>query len=483
MQWLLIAPWLVLFAYCALVLAMSPRRVGPRAFFDGGSERGVPPGPLLLGVSAAISWVMAKSLDNAMNLSAAFGLWGGLAYAAYWLAFIVVAIAVYYLRTRGGFTSLAEFLTCKYGGFAAKMFLAVIAIRLFNEVWSNTKVTAQFFGPEGSAGYWSAAGIVTAVTAFYSWRGGLRSSILTDAMQMLLIAVLLVATLAVLGPGLLSHGVPRVGAGVTPAMQAGGLTFLALALVQVLSYGFHDPVLTDRAFISPPRSMLLGFVLAAVFGGGLIALFSVVGLYALAVGVETGTSVAVAVPAAIGVWMSLLFNAVMLTSAGSTLDSTFCATAKFASRDWPGRSRETPDMPQLRFGRRALIAIALLGNIPLLSLYIDGVGPAVIAATTISGTAIMGLAPIFLLAWIRSAGALSFHLALWPGVFIGVLLVLQDFAGLAVIPDALAIGSGRYAQTLGINVWGLLLCSAGYLLGAVLRAGAPLPAPAGRGSA
>lgn len=478
MHWLLIAPWLVLLAYCVLVLVMTPGRVGPASFFGGGSAAGVPPGPMLLGVSAAISWVMAKSLDNAMNLSAAFGLWGGLAYAAYWLAFIVVGVAVYFLRTRGGFYSLSHFLTHKYGVFAAKMFLAVIAIRLFNEIWSNTKVTSQFFGPEGSTGYWVAALVVTVFTVFYSWRGGLRSSILTDAMQMGLISLLLVVTLVTLVPGLFERGVPSVGDGVTPAMQAGGLTFLGLALVQVLSYGFHDPVMTDRAFISPPKSMLLGFVLAALLGGGLIALFSVAGLYAIAAGVDTGSSVAVAVPATIGLWMSLLFNAVMLTSAGSTLDSTFCATAKFAARDWPNRTRETPNRRQVRFGRRAMIAIALIGNLPLASLYINGVGPAVIAATTISGTAIMGLAPIFLLAWIRPAGPLSFHLALWPGVAIGVLLVLQDFAGLPVIPDAIAIGSGKYAQTLGINVWGLALCTAGYLIGAAVAAAAPEPAVA-----
>ena len=114
-------------------------------------------------------------------------------------------------------------------------------------------------------------------------------------------------------------------------------------------------------------------------------------------------------------------------------------------------------------GRRAMWIIALLGNLPLLSLYIKGVGPAVIAATTISGTAIMGLAPIFLLAWLPGAGRLSFHVALWPGVVIGIALALERLAGLDLIPDALSLGSGPYAQTLGINVWGLALCTTLFL--------------------
>ena len=114
-------------------------------------------------------------------------------------------------------------------------------------------------------------------------------------------------------------------------------------------------------------------------------------------------------------------------------------------------------------------AIAVLGNLPLLSIYIDGVGPAVIAATTISGTAIMGLAPIFLLGWIKRAGRLSFHLALWPGVIIGVLLALEDILHLPTIPAFVGLGEGRYAETLGINVYGVILCSVLFVAGAFIR--------------
>ena len=81
----------------------------------------------------------------------------------------------------------------KYGTLCARLFLIAIGIRLFNEVWSNTKVPARYFGSEGSIEYWSAAGLITTFTLFYAWRGGLQSSLLTDEVQMLLAAVLLVA--------------------------------------------------------------------------------------------------------------------------------------------------------------------------------------------------------------------------------------------------------------------------------------------------
>ena len=159
---------------------------------------------------------------------------------------MVAGVTIYLLRTRGGYTSLSDFLVSKYGALCAKLFLIAIAIRLFNEVWSNTKVAALYFGDEGSAEYWLGVLLVTAFTVYYSWRGGLRSSLLTDGAQMILAAVLLVAILTIIWPALAERGLPEVSAGRTLA----GVTFCGLALVQVLSYPFHDPVLTDRGFIT-----------------------------------------------------------------------------------------------------------------------------------------------------------------------------------------------------------------------------------------
>ena len=80
--------------------------------------------------------------------------------------------------------------------------------------------------------------------------------------------------------------------------------------------------------------------------------------------------------------------------------------------------------------------IALLGNFPLLSIYLgDGVYPAIIAATTISGTMVMGLAPIFPLSFLPSAGPVSFHLAFWPGLAFGVIKTVEAAAGTPIFPD------------------------------------------------
>jgi len=53
---------------------------------------------------------------------------------------------------------------------------------------------------------------------------------------------------------------------------------------------------------------------------------------------------------------------------------------------------------------------------------------------------------------------LSFHLSFWTGIVLGILLTL------GMIPPSWAIGDGKYALLLGTNLYGLMLCTAGFLL-------------------
>ena len=75
--------------------------------------------PSLLMMSIFISWIFAKSVTNAANLGAAYGVVGGLAYATYWLSIPVAGIVIYRLRTRHGAQSLVTFLIQRYGPAAA----------------------------------------------------------------------------------------------------------------------------------------------------------------------------------------------------------------------------------------------------------------------------------------------------------------------------------------------------------------------------
>jgi hypothetical protein len=99
-----------------------------------------------------------------------------------------------------------------------------------------------------------------------------------------------------------------------------------------------------------------------------------------------------------------------------------------------------------------MVAIAVLGNLPMIA------GTDILKATTLSGTMVMGLAPVFLLSPLVRHSPWSFHLAFWPGVTLGVLLAL------GAIPSAWAIGTGKYALLLGTNLYGLAICIAGFLV-------------------
>jgi Na+/proline symporter len=458
-------PWLVLLVYCALTWWAVPRHVSSPQFFDGRSSAGSPPGIWLVAASAAVSWVFAKSIANAADLSYAFGLVGGVGYTIYYLSFIVAGVAIYFMRTAGGYSSLPELLFRKYGNVCARVFLLTIAFRLFNEVWSNTKVMALYFGTEGSSSYWLSVILITAFTVTYAWSGGMRASLLTDRLQTILLFVLLAVVLGILFPRLQSHASPPVD----EATWQAGLTFCGLALVQTLSYPFHDPVLTDRGFLNSPRHILKSFCLAAQLSGAAIFSFSLIGSYPRAFGLSAPPFISV--PASFGLVMMLVFNGIMLLSGGSTIDSTFTSMSKLVARDWRSDWGE-PSGRHLTAGRVAIVVVAIIGNLPLLTIYLgDRVGPAIIAATTISGTMVMGLAPIFLLSWVRVAGPMSFHLAYWPGVAIGIVRAVETFAHVTIFPQSVAIGSGKFSVDLGLNVWGLAICTMGYLAGAALARG------------
>lgn len=444
--------WGFLLAYGALMYWLSPRTVTIGGFFNGEDSQGRQASPLLLTTSIFISWIFAKSVTNAANLGAEFGLVGGLAYATYWLSIPLCGLVIYRLRRRFQATSLVSFLTSNYGHGAALAFSAAILIRLFNEVWSNTAVVGGYYGDSGSPAFIGAALLFTAVTLAYSLRGGLRSSILTDAAQA---AIFVIALVWVLGLVLPNHSTAELTSTSHWALNAGVDLFL-VACLQLLSYPFHDPVLTDRGFISEEKSMLRAFTLAGVLGFVAILAFSLIGVHATLGGIEAGGNVPAALARSLGVGALIVMTLVMISAAGSTLDSTFSSLARLSGRELPALLQRDLGQKAIGVGMATMLVFALLGNLPMLA------GTDILKATTISGTMVIGLAPVFLLHGFVRPTRLGFHLSFWTGIGLGVALTL------GWIPQSWAIGDGRYALLLATNLYGLILCTAGYLLPGML---------------
>lgn len=440
--------WGFLLLYGTVMYALSPHARTVSSFYRGTDDAGRPATGWALTCSIFISWIFAKSVTNAANLGAAYGIVGGLAYAAYWLSIPVVGIVIYWLRTRHGATGLVPFLIGRYGKLAALSFTLAILIRLYNEVWSNTAVVGAYYGKPGEWTFIAAALLFTAVTLFYSLKGGLRSSIVTDVIQ----AVLFVAVLGVVLFFVLpQHGVVSLMAVGDFRLDA-GVDLLLVALLQVLSYPFHDPVLTDRGFITEEKTMLRAMIISGVLGFICIFAFSLVGVHARLEGLPAGDNMPGAVAGAFGVLPYLLMTAIMIIAAGSTLDSTFASISKSIGQEVPLLAGRESGKNAIKIGVWTMIAFAVLGNLPMIA------GTNILKATTISGTMVMGLAPVFLLAPLVKHSPWSFHLAFWPGVILGVMLAF------GAVPPSWAIGTGKYALLLGANLYGLMICFTGFLL-------------------
>ncbi|MEM1319705.1 MAG: sodium:solute symporter [Bacteroidota bacterium] len=436
MQAPIVWQWALLILFGIGFFFLVPVARQKEEFFAALSEKGRRPGFWMLTSSLVISWIFAKSITNAANLGLQFGFVGGVAYAVYYLSFLVAGIVIYQLRVKGGFKSIHQFLQRRFGRAALVVFSLLIGIRLFNEVWSNTMVIGSYFGAMGSRSYYAAILVFTALTLAYVLKGGLRSSLLTDAIQMVLFGVLLFLLLRFILPQT-QGGIPQlVNSG--DWTMATGLNLLFAALLQVFSYPFHDPVMTDRGFISDAKTTLRSYVAATFIGFFCLVVFSFVGVFARFEGLEG--QAAVAVSQLLGVGGMLVMNFIMVTSAASTLDSTFSSFAKLVVIDLEQKKRHT-----VRRGRLMMILLAIAGTLPIFA------SPEILSATTVSGTMVMGLAPVFLL-WKIKAPRLSFHLSVGFGLAVGILLALDQF------PQGLVFTTGKYAALLWANVWGLLGC-------------------------
>lgn len=302
-------------------------------------------------------------------------------------------------------------------------------------------VIGSYFGDMGSSAYYWSILIFTGLTLSYVLKGGMSSSIFTDVVQMGLFSVLLAVILfTIFGNDNAIDTTEVLNSGVWSFET--GLNLLFAALLQSFSYPFHDPVLTDRGFISSPKVTLKSFLWASILGAICIILFSIIGVYAQSQGMQG--QAAVQVGKAFGTVILLVINFIMITSAASTLDSTFSSFSKLLALDLNlGHT--------VKFGRWSMVAVAVLGTVPV---FLDA---EILSATTISGTMVIGLTPVFLF-WKDNASKMSFHLSVFIGLLFGFLLIFNWF------PSNLIFTTGKYASLLWINFWGISCCLIVYMI-------------------
>ena len=301
-------------------------------------------------------------------------------------------------------------------------FQLTVLYRLYNEVWSNTVVIADFFGESLSSNWKLAAWVSMAIPAAYTFIGGMRASLYSDALQAVLMCVLLVMTwLAILTQ---INGNDELQAYAKANHESsslwtynpvqgremfsleGGMDLFWTGILQgALSYTFMDPALTDRAFLASKEVMVSGFALGCVLAVAYVTVFGFIGVYGnmLANCVSDGAcsesdlngadvaSVMGGEPSAVATVLGPAYYSVLclviITSAMSTLDSTFTAVAKAIGPDLHGfivKGRPVnpseADAKDVVLGRIAIVVIGVTGTLPLLF------DPDELDATTVTGT-------------------------------------------------------------------------------------------------
>lgn len=278
--------------------------------------------------------------------------------------------------------------------------------------------------------------------------GGLRSSIVTDVIQAIIFIFFVGWVVLLILP---KHS---IGDFVTSGFWAldTGVDMLLVTILQLFSYPFHDPVLTDRGFISDEKEMVKAFTVSGILGFFSILIFSFIGIHANLIGMELSSNVPAALGKTLGTAGYFAMIVVMVSAAGSTLDSTFSSLGKLTAKELPEVAGKSKLKNAKLIAIITMILFAILGNLPMI------MGTDILKATTISGTMVIGLAPIFLLHGFVKPTKVGFHLSFWLGIVLGVLLVLN------AIPNSLAIGTGKQALTLGVNLYGLILCTVLYII-------------------
>jgi len=434
-------------------LAVAPRRATVEGFFRGRSVTGAAPGLWMLVLSQVTTWIFARSLMNAAILGYFHGIWGVLAYAAYYGSFLTGGLVVDRLRERDA-GSVQDWLGRRFGPTGLAAYNLVIGLRLLSEVFANLIVVGLIFAailPQVGFAREIAIVLVAVLGLAYSAWGGLSAALRTDVLQMLVFLAVFAAAFVALvtSPGF------DIGAVLTAEGTSGawnGQVLLLVAFLQVFSYPVHDPVMMDRGFLADRATTRAAFLHAFWISTLCIVAFGLFGVQAGLVGAEYEGQL-------LGTWMGMfppwVFAAIvvsLLVSALSTLDSALASAARLVVDELRLRPRT------LNGGRTAMVAFMVAGA----ALTLWG-NQTLFDAVAVSGTASMFLAPVLAVGLLagRRVALWSYLVAFGVAMAGAAAYFGRDWALFAqILPDG-----HKYEQLLAICVVVLVAGFAAVLAG------------------
>lgn len=380
---------------------LSPKVKTVEGFFLAQSDHSKPSLMTLI-LSQVTTWIFARSLMNAAILGFYYGIWGTLAYAAYYLSFLTGGAIIDSLRFKHGYQNIQQFLKDRFGAVGTSSYNFVIGLRLLSEIFANVLVIGILFGSTGSDLYTLSIIGFAVVTLIYSIKGGLAASLKTDVLQMSLFIVVLLALVGYMFGH--SNFDTTIFEFKPFDMTEPGPILLLVALLQVWSYPMHDPVMMDRGFLADRETTKNSFQNAAWISALCIILFGLLGVFAGA-NAQSGESMNDSLQRLLGDIPMLLLSISLVISALSTLDSTLSSSAKLIVKDMKLMA------PTISNGRIVMVVFMIIGLLLAFSGNKD-----LFSAVAVSGTASMYLAPvIFFSLW---GGKTNIPVASYIGSFL-----------------------------------------------------------------
>ncbi|MEO1563957.1 MAG: sodium:proline symporter [Pseudomonadota bacterium] len=458
----LASPWaLVVFVGIVVIgsLALAPRRVTADAFYDGTNNAGEQPGLWTLVLSQVTTWIFARSLMNAAILGYFYGFAGTLAYTVYYLSFLTGMLWVNHMR-RDYAGSVQDWVGDRFGLPGNVAYNIVIALRLLSEVFANLIVVGLIFSaafPEVNGAGTGAIIALAVVGLIYSAMGGLRASLRTDVLQMLIFLVVFAVAFFILVTGngfsiqaiLAAEGVHDQGA-------RPGWILVVVALLQVISYPVHDPVMMDRGFIADERTTRASFFHAFWLSSLCIFGFGMFGIQAGLIGAEYDNEL-------LGTWVTMfgptvyfLIAASLLVSALSTLDSALSSAARLMIEEFDVAPRTVAN------GRWVMVVFMIAGA--ALTLWEN---QTLFDAVAVSGTASMFLAPVLVISLVTGRDVpLWSYLTAWLASMLGAAAYMYRESALV---SAYIDGPHKYDELLTICIGVLAVGFAAGLIGLITK--------------
>ena len=248
---------------------------------------------------------------------------------------------------------LTEFVIHRYGRVMYAFTLVIMLFYLFILLAAGLTAVARMVALLAPIPLWVTAATVMTATVLYTFYGGLRASIYTDKLQMIVIAPML-GLLLVFGwqaaggvaptlAGLQETAPHLLQIGDTGGLRAGLTFFLAVALTGLFYQGTWQRIYAAH----DAKVLRRGFWISGVCNFVVVGLMGLFGLAFVGLGLEGDGSVALfsVLLAEVPVWFALalipLGLALVMSSADSTISATSSIIAVDMGRLLPGATDRT----------------------------------------------------------------------------------------------------------------------------------------------